>query len=367
MTARRRGTSSDGATGRGPTSEQLEHHHHRLPARHRHFRLIGTVLILVLLVALVIWQRDRLSDLPEALLQARWHLVVIAVAAQAVSMAALAREQRRLLAIGGQQVPLLSVMGTVYAGTAISVTLPMIGSATAAFFSFRRFVQAGVDAPVAAWVLAVSGIYSTVTLALITSTGALMAATPVSAIGGALTLLVAVLPVTILLATIHRPRMRQLLELFLSLTLLRIECVVGWPRAELRGAMLRAIDRFASLALTRRSALLAAGSAVINWIADIACLALSLLAVHAVLPWSYLVLIWAAGVGVLALGLTPGGVGVVELTLSAGLIGAGVPAGTALAGVVIYRAIRLWLVVLAGGITLLVINWRRSYGQRLNG
>ncbi|MEP6562792.1 MAG: lysylphosphatidylglycerol synthase domain-containing protein, partial [Nakamurella sp.] len=51
---------------------------------------------------------------------------------------------------------------------------------------------------------------------------------------------------------------------------------------------------------------------------------------------------------------TPGGIGIIEAALLAGLIAAGSAAAPAAAAVVIYRALTFWLVLPAGGIAALL-------------
>ena len=63
-----------------------------------------------------------------------------------------------------------------------------------------------------------------------------------------------------------------------------------------------------------------------NWVADIACLALAIMAVGSPVPWSGLILAWSVRVGAASLGLTPGGLGVVEAALAGALVAAGVHA-----------------------------------------
>ena len=58
------------------------------------------------------------------------------------------------------------------------------------------------------------------------------------------------------------------------------------------------------------------------------------------------------------LGLVPGGLGVVDATLIAGLVGAGLPAAKALPAVVLYRVISLGLVVLTGWVVAVLMNRR---------
>jgi hypothetical protein len=49
-----------------------------------------------------------------------------------------------------------------------------------------------------------------------------------------------------------------------------------------------------------------------------------------------------------SIGLTPGGLGVIEAALTAALVGAGLKGHAALAAVLVYRLISFWLVMTAG-------------------
>ena len=64
--------------------------------------------------------------------------------------------------------------------------------------------------------------------------------------------------------------------------------------------------------------------------------------------------VYAVGPGS-SLGLTPGGLGVVEAVLSSALIAAGLVGSTAIAAVLVYRIVSLWLVLAVGGLTLLAL------------
>ena len=70
-------------------------------------------------------------------------------------------------------------------------------------------------------------------------------------------------------------------------------------------------------------------------------------------------LAWAAGTAVASLGLTPGGLGVVEAPLSSALIATGLVGSTAIAAVLVYRIVSLWLVLAVGGLTLLALGGPR--------
>ncbi len=84
--------------------------------------------------------------------------------------------------------------------------------------------------------------------------------------------------------------------------------------------------------------------ATLNWVANIACLALALMAVRSPVPWSGLILAWSVAVGAASFGITPGGLGLVEAALAGALVAAGVHTPQAVAAVLVYRLISFWLV-----------------------
>lgn len=141
----------------------------------RPVRVLITVVLCVLVIVLLVWQRQRLAGLPMLLAHARWRWIGLAIVAQAVSIGALAREQRRLISVRDEGLRSLpSVLATTWAGNAISVSLPLVGSAAAAVFAYKRFTAIGVDRAAAAWALAISGVYSTVSFAAITTFGGII-------------------------------------------------------------------------------------------------------------------------------------------------------------------------------------------------
>jgi putative heme transporter len=110
----------------------------------------------------------------------------------------------------------------------------------------------------------------------------------------------------------------------------------------------------------RRDVTHAAASALRNWAFDLLCLASSIKAAGAHVPWWGIVLAWAAGTGSASLDLTPGGLGVVEAALTGALVALGVPGRQALTAVLVYRAITFWLAAAVGW----VIYWRLRRKQQ---
>ena len=58
------------------------------------------------------------------------------------------------------------------AASAISMSLPFAGTGLATVYSYRQFRRRGIDSATTGWALAVSGIYSTSSLALLLVAGA---------------------------------------------------------------------------------------------------------------------------------------------------------------------------------------------------
>ena len=80
------------------------------------------------------------------------------------------------------------------------------------------------------------------------------------------------------------------------------------------------------------------------------------------MPWHALLLAYGAGAAVGSTGLTPGGFGLVELTVAAALTAGGLPASGALAAVLTYRLVNFWLVNGIGWLAML----RPGRGSRRN-
>jgi uncharacterized protein (TIRG00374 family) len=85
-----------------------------------------------------------------------------------------------------------------------------------------------------------------------------------------------------------------------------------------------------------------------NWLFDCACFAMMFLAVDSSIPWKGLLLAYGAGQLAATLPITPGGLGVVEGSITIALVAfGGAQASTAYA-VLIYRVISFWLVLAVG-------------------
>jgi uncharacterized membrane protein YbhN (UPF0104 family) len=150
-------------------------------------------------------ERSLLSASVAGLAHLKWRWVIIGTFLESASMASFTRMQRRILRSGGIRLALTSVLGITYAGNAISVSLPIAGSGVGTAFTHRQFSAHGASRAVATWVLAISGVLSTIAFTLVVSVGAIISSNLAAEVAGAAGALLVVIPVTITLLAVRRP------------------------------------------------------------------------------------------------------------------------------------------------------------------
>jgi uncharacterized protein (TIRG00374 family) len=140
---------------------------------------------------------------------------------------------------------------------------------------------------------------------------------------------------------------------------------VSFVRAEVvRDLFERVAARVHELGTQRHMVLRAAAWALLNWVLDAASLFVFVGAFgHWVNPDGLLVAYGLANV-LAAIPLVPGGLGVVEATLTSALVGFGTTRGVALLGVLTYRFVNFWLPIPLGGLTYLSLQVDPGYTDR---
>jgi putative heme transporter len=297
-------------------------------------------------------------------------LIFAAYACERVSILALARMQRLLLRAGNHQLTLRSVLGIVLASNAMSVSVPIAGAGLSAAFSYREFERHKVSHHAAAFALTVSGVLSTLSLMVITAVGALVSGNAVAAALGLLGAAVIAAAIAGVLLALRIPACQRFAERRAVGGVRLFHRVRRGSRPGSRPGgrspeevVAQTRERLAALHLSRADWTMAVGLAFLNWLGDAACLTLSLRAAGLLIPFRRILLVWSAGQAANSVGITPGGVGVVEVTLIAALTAAGEPAAGATVAVLIYRMISLWLMLLIGWALFIVLRSRRSRRQ----
>jgi pimeloyl-ACP methyl ester carboxylesterase len=313
--------------------------------------------VAVLTVA-AIDERSRVAVSFTVLGHLHWSWLPAAVVLEAVSLAAFARMFRRLLTAGRVQHGRGSMLATVYAANAVSVTVPLAGPELATAMLFRRFTRHGADGLLAGWVLLAGGVISTCVWFLILAGGGLASGDILVLALTVPGVLLAVAVLALAAAAVRQPRLRAVLERQGARGLGHATRLLRRPAADPLVTVTTWTERMGALRLPVSGWALASGAALANWLADVGVLAVSVLAVGAAVPWRDLLLVYAAGITAKGLALTPGGLVITEGAIAVSLTASGLRAPQALAVAVLYRVVSFWLVAVTGWLTLLVLRVR---------
>ncbi len=307
-------------------------------------RVRPVVSVMLLIAAAVIAARNGhdLTGAGQRLADIRWGWLVVAVIFEAASMAVFARLQRWLLRAGGVRVGLRPMVEITLAGNALSTTLPG-GVAWASAWAYGQLRRRGADRPLSVWVLLVAGAIGSFALFVLVVVGIELAGSSGPLRGlrlGALALLAVPIALALGFMALRRsPRGRQAARWL-------VDHVYGGRSVE--SALRAFVSRFEQVHMPPKAWAEVFGLALLNWIDDLACLIASLLALGVSVPWRGVVVAYAFTQIAASLPITPGGLGVVEASLTALLTAYGVPVQDSLAAVILYRIVSFWALVPIG-------------------
>ncbi len=298
-------------------------------------------------------QKSELAGVSLALSRLQWGWVLLAMVTEAGSLLAFVQLQRRLLGAGGVEVAVGPMAAITLAANSITNSLPA-GSVIAAVFSFRQFRRRGADEAVAGWSVAATFVVTSVTLAVVAAVGALVA----GAEGASLDLVgvvVAVLFLALAMGAVFAQK--RALVGTVSAVVRLCRRLTGWPRDERAARIDRIILRWTVVHLPRGQVVGVLCWGWANWMFDCGCLAISFLAVGGAVPWKGLLLAYGAGQLAASLPITPGGLGVVEGSLTIAIVAYGGAAPSTVAAVLLYRILSFWLPLPLGWGTWAWLAW----------
>ncbi|BBH70263.1 hypothetical protein ACTI_69480 [Actinoplanes sp. OR16] len=296
---------------------------------------LRAVVLVVTLVGAVVLVRRQFPD-PASLLgllddvDPAW--ASLAVVAGLTSQLSFALQQHGLLRAFGVPMNRSDAVALTSAGNAVSAVAPA-GAVVSAAYTFRQYVARGATSAAAAAVTVLSGVVSALALVVLAAGGFLAAAPallwlPLAALA-VIVLLIRVRPQI----TVDRARIRSSLA--------------GRPRLFRIAASLNRIVRQGREVRARDWAVVLAFAAG-KWVFDLACLMSIAAAFGADLRWEHLAGVYLTVQVIRQIPLTPGGLGVIEASLLAGLVAAGAPAAEAVGIVLGYRVISFWLMLPVG-------------------
>jgi putative heme transporter len=343
-----------GALAEAPAGDGVQR-----PAAHPGRRVALAALAGGVLAVIIVVSRHTLANSLHVLGSADLGWLGAALAVEVVSLSAFGLSRKYLLAANGHPVSFRSVMAITYASNALSLSVPFAGTELSVVYSYRQFRRHGADAPTASWALAVSAIFSTSTLALLLVAGAIAGGASAATAFGFAGAAVYLVPGAGVLLALRYDRVRKLLHDVLAWLAKLSRRVFGKPENGAEG-LDHFLDEVSSTHLPRPKYLEVLGLALANWVFDCAALTCAIRAMGQPVPWHSLLLVYGAGAAVGSTGITPGGFGVVELTLTAALTASGLHASKALAAVLAYRLVNFWLVLLGGWVSFAVLeHWPR--------
>jgi putative heme transporter len=196
-------------------------------------RVALTVLVVAAVAVIVVINRHTLARSLHVLAAASPGWLLLAVAAEAVSLLAFGLSRQGLLRANGDRVSLRSVLAITYAGNALALSAPFVGGELGVVYCFRQFRRIGLAAATTSWALTVSWMCSAGSLGLLVAAGAIAGAvdghaataSAVGLAGAALYLL----PVGGVLVGLRFDRARAALRAVLSRLARLSQRVIGKP------------------------------------------------------------------------------------------------------------------------------------------
>jgi putative heme transporter len=327
--------------------------------RHHWVRIATAVLGGGVIATVLIVDRHMLAQSLSSLASLNLVWFALALACELGSLAAFGLSRRRLLRAEGHQARFGSVMAITYAGNALSMSIPFAGAQLAAVFAYRQFRRRGLDPALTGWALTVSAIASSSALALVLVTGALAGGAALATAFGFLGAAIFALPAITVILALRYPRARALANRALAYLVGLAARLIRRPGFD-PAALEDLLNRLASIKLSAPRYAEVFALAIVNWLADCACLACAIVATGGHVPWQGLLLAYGAGAVVGSTGVTPGGFAVVEVTLTAALVAAGMDSSHALSAVLAYRLVNFWMILVGGGIAMVFLARKRE-------
>jgi uncharacterized membrane protein YbhN (UPF0104 family) len=297
---------------------------------------IGALLILFAIELTAGW-----SSLATALRQLRaphvgWLALVVLV--ELAAMSAYALLQRRLLRSAGVRSSYSDHVRLAYAAHSLNESLPG-GPAFSTRLNYQQMRRFGASPAVASWAIALSGLLSSIALAVITAGGALASGGATSWVDLAVLLTGAVV---VTIGVHHVAAHPAVAESLLRAPISAFNRLRRRPAAEGQDRVAGFIDQLRAARLRPADALAAAVHALLNWLLDAAGLWLCFYAIGERPPTATATLLaFCAAMAAGSITIVPGGLGIVDSALILGLVAGGTALPVAISVVVLYRIVSL--------------------------
>jgi uncharacterized protein (TIRG00374 family) len=310
-------------------------------------RIVWGLMLIVIVEYLVLPQLAGARKSLSLLGQVNPLLLLAGVALEAAAIIAYANLTRAVLPSESRP-PLSQVLRIDLSTLAVSHTVPA-GAAVGGSLGYRLLTETGVRGTDAGFALATQSLGSAVVLNVLLWIG-LVVSIPFRGLNplyGTAAIVGAVLLAAFAFAVVGLTSGRDRVA--------KVACRIadrlpGISSQQVDDVLHRVAERLRVLGKDRALLQRAIGWAAANWLLDAASLWVFVGAFgHWVSPDALIVSFGLANV-LAAIPLTPGGLGVVEATLTSTLVGFGTPRGVAILGVLAYRLVNFWLPIPLGGL-----------------
>lgn len=314
---------------------------------------VRALLTLMLLGAIIFLARDHYHFLEEgwaAMLQANNWYILAAVAAMSLSMLAQAEVMVALLRPAGVPVKRTSANALGLSANAWSSTFPG-GPAISAAMIFREQMKWGATGVIASWYLVISGALSGASMAIL-GFGAVFFLQANVHVFSLTASLIALIALTVAANWVARHPDKVQAGLLSAMTWFNRKRKK--PLDRFHDQIRNFSDQLRAVDLSPKWLGYAVSVSLLNWVLEIICLFLCILAIGAEPSVAGAVLAFITAKLIGQAQITPGGLGPVDITLTTMLVGtAGLGSGQAVAAVIVFRMISFALLTLVGWLVFL--------------
>ncbi len=316
----------------------------RHPSRLR--ALLGIIWVLAAVAAAVLVlksQSGELSGIGSVLSHLKEYYLLPSLLLECGSMAAYAQMIRSMLKVGGVDSGFWRMSGIFLASNSITNSIPG-GPAFASVYSYRRFRIIGASEGLAGWSIFASNVLAAFSLLLIAGVGLVVSEGNASGVSLVGSILIVTAIVLIALIIVARP-IALMSVTVVVLRSLETRLAKSW---NLTNKILELREDISKISPS--PAMLAKGFlwGLLNWVLDASVLVCAYLATGSPIPFEGLLIAYSAGQLAANFPITPGGLGVVEGSISIALIAFGGNQQDAIAAVLLYRVFSFWMWLLPG-------------------
>jgi hypothetical protein len=323
-------------------------------------RVIGGLALAGFAAWAVIGRKGELAGAASYLEDMDWVWLVVAVVLEVGSIVAYGALQRQILLSGDLDLGLPSSTAITLAYNSLTNSLPG-GVAWGSLFSYHQFRRRGADETLSVWAIVADNACAAVTLAALATVGLVVAGSSQSAgLGVVAPTFGVILGIVVVVAVAWR---RGVLRAVATGIVGLAKRVTGRPRGAPRASVDRTFARLTAVTPSRRQWGVALTWAMANWVLDCGCLVAAFGVVGAPVPWRGVLLAYGAGQLAANLPITPGGLGVVEGSITIALVAYGGAEATTVAAVLVYRLLSFWASLPIGWGTAVVLELHRRSGR----